>query len=187
MPVENINLQLILEGCRRGNRNSQRKLYEFFYGYAMKICLRYAKTREEAVEILNDGFVKVFKNLDQFEQNNSFRPWLRRIFINAAVDYHRAHHKYPSHLELDTARQESEYEVILPEISPHEDILPILQELPPVYKMVFNLFVMEGYKHREIAAMLNISVSTSRSNFLRAKKKLREIILKQRSKKAKTS
>ncbi len=187
MPIEKINLQLILDGCRQGNRNSQRKLYEHFYGYAMKVCLRYAKNREEAVEILNDAFLKVFHKLDQFDQNNAFIPWLRRILINSAIDYHRAYHKYPANLVLDPSKQQDNCETPLPRLSEEEDILPILRELSPMYRTVFNLFVMEGYKHREIAEMLNISVSTSRSNFLRAKEKLRKIMQKKRSKMIKTS
>lgn len=176
MRESNINLKLILQGCRKGNRNSQRKLYEHFYGYSMKICLRYSKSREEAVEILNDAFLKVFRNLDQFTPPNSFQAWLRRILINSAIDYYRVHHKYPAFLELKEAANVSRDEVPLPELLPNEDILPILQKLSPAYRMVFNLFVMEGYKHKEIAKMLDISISTSRSNLQRAKNKLRGLL-----------
>ncbi len=171
-----------MEGCRRGNRNSQRKLYEHFYGYGMNISLRYGKNREEALEILNDAFLKALTNLDKYDSDYPFKGWLRRILINSAIDYHRANHKHPPHLELVSTMDVSEDEIDMPKISPEEDMLPILRELSPAYRMVFNLFVMEGYKHHEIAAQLGISVSTSRSNFIRAKQKLRNIILKQRAK-----
>ena len=146
----------------------------------MNICLRYSKSREEAVEILNDAFLKVFKNLYQYTPSKSFQGWLRRILINSAIDYYRAHHKYPAFLELKETAAISQEEATLPELLPNEDVLPILQKLSPGYRVVFNLFVMEGYKHTEIAAMLDISVSTSRSNLQRAKNKLRSLLQEKR-------
>lgn len=178
MPEDNINLKLILEGCRRGSRNSQRKLYEHFYGYAMNICLRYSRKREEAVEILNDAFLKALTRLDQYDPDYPFRGWLRQIIVHSAIDYHRKNHKLPAQLELAVVADKSEDEMPMPRLSPDEDVLPVLQELTPAYRVVFNLFVMEGYKHHEIAEMLGISVSTSRSNLLRAKEKLRAILEK---------
>lgn len=174
---EEINIQLILKGCQQGNRNSQRKLYEHFYGYAMSVCLRFSKNKEEAAEVLNDAFVKVFSHLDRYDQAFPFQAWLRRILVNAAIDHHRKHHKMLDFLELSIQSDRADDEVPMPQISPDEDLLPILQKLPPAYRMVFNLFVMEDLKHHEIAELLGISVSTSRSNFVRAKEKLREIIL----------
>ena len=182
MPKGELNLNLILEGCRRGNRNSQRKLYEHFYGYAMNICLRYGKNREEALEILNDGFLKALTNLDKYDPNYPFKGWLRRILVNTAIDYHRKNHKLPVILELNTSTDLLEDDAPLPKISPDEDMLPILQELSPEYRLVFNLFVMEDYKHHEIAELLGISVSTSRSNLARAKEKLRAILIKKSAK-----
>ncbi|MCB9294686.1 MAG: RNA polymerase sigma factor [Lewinellaceae bacterium] len=187
MSEEKINLTLILQGCQRGSRNSQQKLYEHFYGYAMNICLRYSRNREEAVEILNDAFLKVFTRLDQYDPSFPFRGWLRRILIHAAIDYHRKNHKHAPNLELTPLSDVAEEEVPMPKISPDEDMLPILQQLTPAYRMVFILFVMDGYKHHEIAEMLDISVSTSRSNLLRAKEKLRALLEKGRGKTAKTN
>lgn len=187
MAEENINLTLILQGCLRGSRNSQRKLYEYFYGYAMNVCLRYSKNREEAVEVLNDAFLKVFTKLGQYDPEYPFRGWLRRILIHSAIDYHRRNHKHPDNLELLPSADVADEEMPMPAISPDEDMLPILQQLTPSYRMVFTLFVMEGYKHHEIAEMLDISVSTSRSNLLRAKEKLRDIIEKGKGRSAKTN
>ncbi|MCB0550095.1 MAG: sigma-70 family RNA polymerase sigma factor [Phaeodactylibacter sp.] len=187
MPEEKINLTLILQGCLRGSRNSQRKLYEYFYGYALNICLHYSRNREEAVEILNDAFLKVFTKLEQYDPDYPFRGWLRRILIHSAIDYHRRNHKHAPHLELMASADVAEEEIPMPQISPDEDLLPILQQLTPAYRVVFILFVMESYKHHEIAEMLNISVSTSRSNLLRAKEKLRALLEKGRGKSAKTN
>ena len=178
MDKEAINLKLILEGCRQGNRSSQRRLYEHFFGYGMSVCLRYSRHREEAEEVLNNAFLKVFNNLDKYDPAFPFRTWLRRILINSAVDYFRANQKYPVLLELYAAPELSDDPLPLPALSPGEDVLPILQALSPAYRMVFNLSVMEGYPHDEIGEILGISASASRSNLTRAKEKLREILLK---------
>lgn len=178
MPNAEIHLEVILEGCRRGDRNSQRRLYEHFYGYAMSICTRYAKNRTEAAEILNDAFFKALTRLDQYDEIQPFKGWLRRILINSAVDYHRKHHGAPNHLELTDAQALAAEEMPLPRLSPDEDALPILRQLSPAYRLVFNLHVMEGYKHHEIAAMLGISAGTSRSNFVRAVQTLRALLTK---------
>lgn len=173
-----INLELILQGCRSGDRNSQRKLYEHFYGYAMSICLRYSRNRDEAVEILNDSFLKVLTNLEKYDPGYPFRMWLRRILINAAIDYHRKNRSFPLHLELTAAANLTDDELPLPHLSPDEDVLPVLQQLSPAYRVVFNLYVMEGFKHEEIAEILGISVGTSRSNLVRAKEMLRAFMMK---------
>lgn len=178
MTENNLNIQLILEGCRRGNRSSQRRLFEHFFGYGMNICLRYAKSREEAEEIMSTGFLKVFRNLDKYDPEYPFRAWLRRILINSAIDHFRANRKYPVFLELHSAADVETDEMPLSVISPVEDVLPILQQLTPAYRLVFNLSVMEGYRHDEIAEMLDISASSSRSNLVRAKQKLRAILSK---------
>ena len=178
MPENNINITLIVEGCRRNNRNSQRKLFEHFFAYGMSICLRYGKNREEAEEILNNGFLKVFRFIDKYDSEYPFRIWLRRILINTAVDYHRANHKHLAFLELKPNHNLKADDLPMPEIDSEEDVLPILQQLTPGYRMVFNLYVMEGYKHDEIAEMLDISSSASRSNLVRAKNMLREIYIK---------
>ncbi len=176
-----INIKLIVSGCLKGNRSSQQKMYSHFYGYALSIALRFSKNREEAVEIMNDAFLKVFKNLDKYDTGLPFKTWLRRIIINAAIDYHRRYHKNDAHiLPLNDSFDQAGEELPMPEISPDEDMLPILQRLPPTYRMVFNLYVMEDYKHYEIAELLDISVSTSRSNLVRAKEKLRQILLKEK-------
>lgn len=173
-----INLKVILQGCQQDDRNSQRRLYEHFYGYAMSICLRYSKNREEAVEILNDGFLKVFTHLDRFDSSYPFKSWLRRILINSAIDYHRRNNNLPVFLELKMASEVMDDEMPLPQISPDEDVLPVLQKLSPAYRIVFNLHILEGFKHEEIAEMLGISAGASRSNLVRAKETLRALMTK---------
>ncbi len=105
MLTRDINLKLILEGCRDGNRNSQRRLYEHFYGYGMNICMRYSKNRDVALEILNDSFLKALTNLDKYDNEYPFKGWLRRILITTAIDYFRANQKLPDHLDLEEAAE----------------------------------------------------------------------------------
>lgn len=170
---DNINLNLIIAGCQRSNRKSQQVLFEHFFGYGMNISLRYAKNREEAEEILNNAFLKVFRYIDRYDATYPFRIWLRRIVINAAIDYHRAHQNRLTMVELEDAPEPTTDAFPLPEINTTNDMLPIVQRLPTAYRMVFNLYVMEEYNHNEIAELLGISAKTSRSNLARAKAKLR--------------
>ena len=168
-----LNQILIINGCKERNPRSQRKLYDYYFGYGMKIALPYSKSREEALEIVNDGFLKVFNNLDKFDTEYPFMPWFKRIIVNTAIDYYRKNHDTRLTIDISSIEEFATEEIELPEIFPQDNILPIVQDLPPQYRMVFNLYVMEGYKHSEIATMLDINVSTSKSNLARAKKKLR--------------
>ena len=178
MDSDNVNLQLLIEGCRNKNRHSQRRLYEHFYGYGMSVALRYCENREEALEIVNDSFLKVFNRLHQYDPSFPFKAWFRKILINSSIDYFRKYQKHPKFFELDEIGDLKDAKSTRYNISPEDDMLPIVQKLPPAYRMVFNLYVMEEYKHHEIAAMLDISVGTSKSNLARAKVKLRELLLR---------
>lgn len=173
---KNINLKLIIAGCRRENRQSQRILFEHFFGYGMNICLRYTKNKEEAEEVLNNGFLKIFKHIQRYDSNYPFRTWLRQIMVNTAIDHYRANQKAPTFLELNTDILENNEPSYNPPFLEKEDMLPIIQQLPPAYRMVFNLYVMEEYNHNEIGELLGISPKTSRSNLSRAKEKLRQMI-----------
>ena len=171
-------LKFILESCKQGNRASQMRLYEHFYSYGMGICLRYSKSKEEAHEILNDGFLKVFKNLHQYDPEYPFTAWLRRIFINAAIDYHRKYRKYKIVLDSQPVPEpEPVYNDALSNLS-FEELIKVIQKLPPAYQLVFNLFVVEGLKHHEIAERLNISIGASKSNLAKARKKLMGLLPK---------
>ena len=167
-----LNFKLIIENCRKGDRNSQRVLYEHYYGYAMQICLRYTSNKEEAMEVLNDGYLKIFQKIDRYDPDLPFKNWIRRIFTNAAIDHFRKNQKRPRFTDLEEVGEPVDESVGFVEVSSEVDILPILQKLSPRYRIVFNLYVMEEYKHHEIAELLGISVGTSKSNLLRAKHKL---------------
>lgn len=171
------NLIHIIEGCREWKRGSQEALYREFFGYAMSICLRYAQNRAEAIEILNDGFLKVFQHIASFDTNRSFKSWLAKIIVNTAIDFLRSKSKIAFTDNIEHIYDLGMEDKTLDKIS-YEELLKHIQTLPPAYRTVFNLYVMEGYHHQEIAAMLAISEGTSKSNLFKAKKILREKILK---------
>ncbi len=173
-PSFNNNLAELIDACSQGDRHSQKMLYQHFYSYAMSICLRYAADKEEAQEILNDGFLKVFTKLHAYDRAKPFQMWLRRIMINTCIDYYRKRKRALQHVEVDKAYQVKEEANVLDEISAQE-ILNLVQELPPSYRLVFNLYVIEGYKHEEIAEQLGIHVGTSKSNLAKARKHLKRM------------
>ena len=175
MTEEGEELYRLLHACRKGNARSQDQLYRMYYSYAMGICLRYSHTHEEAVEMLNDGFVKIFTKLHQYTPGLSFKGWLRKVMINAAIDYYRRHEKHHHQVDISFARHLTERAVALDQLSTQE-ILQAVQQLPPSYRIVFNLYVIEGYKHEEISRQLSISVGTSKSNLSIARTKLQKIL-----------
>lgn len=137
----------------------------------MSITLRFSSGREDAREILNDGFYKVFKHIERYDKERPFKIWLRKIMVNAAIDHQRRHKIKFETVDIDEIQVEDYSQVMVPgEI----DALPLLQRLSPQYRIVFNLYVFEGFKHDEIAEQLGISSSTSRSNLLRAKGQLKK-------------
>ncbi|WP_089321125.1 RNA polymerase sigma factor [Pontibacter ummariensis] len=169
----------LLSGCLKEDRNAQRKLYKLFYGYAMSICVRYSKDAEEAREVLNDGFLKVFTRLDQYDNRKPFKGWLRRIMINTALDNYRHNlkHYYLSDVEDNSPAAEdfgAEQQL------GYDDLILLIRKLSPAYRAVFNLYAIDGYTHEEIAAMLHISVGTSKSNLAKARANLREALKKSR-------
>jgi RNA polymerase sigma-70 factor (ECF subfamily) len=172
---DNIRTHAIIKGCKKLHRESQKMLYEEFYAYALSVCLRYANNREEASEILNDGFMKIFNSIKLFDLSKPFRPWLRRILINTAINRFHQNERNIQAAEIEQAKHESDTENIISGIS-YQEIIAMLQKLPPAYRTVFNLHVLEGYKHEEIANMLNITVGTSKSNLFKARESLKKIM-----------
>lgn len=165
----------MLHACRSGDRISQDRLYTLYYGFAMGICLRYARSRDEAVEILNDGFYKILTNLEKYTPGLSFKGWIRRIMINAAIDHHRRNARFRHQVDISYVKNQYLGPEVLASLS-EEVIIQAIQELPSSYRMVFNLYAIEGYKHAEIAEMLNISEGTSKSNLSIARVKLKRTL-----------
>ncbi|WP_217495851.1 RNA polymerase sigma factor [Mangrovivirga cuniculi] len=167
----------ILKGCGKWKKDSQKQLYQLYHGYAMSICLRYVDNRDEAVEVLNDSFLKVFQNIKSFDQNKPFKPWFRRIVVNTALNHIQKYSKHANHQELDNALNIGGQEEIVTGIS-YQEMLKVIRELPQSYRTVFNLYVIEGYKHSDIASLLDISEGTSKSNLFKAKKYLKQAVSK---------
>lgn len=149
-----------------------------FYAYGMSITLRYADTREQGAAILNDAFMKVFDNIKKYDLQRPFKPWLRRIIINTAIDHFHREQKQAFWIDQDyNEALLIDDEKIISGIT-YQEIIEMLQELPPAYRTVFNLYVIEGFTHEEVADTLGISIGTSKSNLAKAKKKLRTILEK---------
>lgn len=178
-------LSQYIRGCALNERESQKKIYNSFYGYAMAICDCYANNEDDAVEILNDGFLKIFREIHRYSpayanEINSFKGWLRKIMVCTAIDHFRKYKKHRLVGELDVAvLQLSVHEADgLDKIS-YDEIIGFIQKLSPAYRTVLSLFIIEGYSHEEIADQLGISVGTSKSNLAKARKQLQKILFSQ--------
>jgi RNA polymerase sigma factor (sigma-70 family) len=166
----------LLNSCIKGNRQAHSKLYKIFANKMFAVCLRYGKNREEAEETLQEGFMKVFENLQQFNFAGSFEGWMRRIMVNCALQKYRSKPQLRAVVDIKGAEIANiGNEDIIAQIG-NKELLNIVQQLPPAYKMVFNLYVFEGMKHREIAEQLNISEGTSKSNLSDARKLLQKAV-----------
>jgi len=173
-----------IAGCVKNNRDSQKTIYSSFYGYAMSICDRYSGTNDDAVEILNDGFLKIFKEIHKYQPAYadtvaSFKGWVRKIMVYTAIDHYRKIKKHLNgHVDPVTLQVASSQETALDRLS-YQEILIAVQKLSPAYRTVFNLFVMEGMSHDEISNKLGIAEGTSKSNLAKARMHLQKILLKQ--------
>lgn len=168
-------LQKLIEKCRKNDRKAQQQLFQATYSYAMSVCLRFSGGREEAGEILNDGYLKVFTQLDKYNPELSFGGWLRRIMVNTAIDHYRKNQRHAGNYDLEVAAGVTGYEDFMAELDA-EDLLRLVQNLPNAYRMAFTLYAIEGYSHPEIAKKLGISEGTSKSNLARARAKLQQQI-----------
>jgi RNA polymerase sigma factor (sigma-70 family) len=161
-------------------------MYDFFYGYAMSICMRYSRSREDAIEVMNDGFLKVFRNIASFRIEGSgkqvlypFQAWIKKIMIYTAIDRYRAQEKHAGQQDITL----HEYGLHQDDHGPldsmaYEELIGLIQLLTPAYRAVFNLYVIDGFTHEQIAGKLGISSGTSKSNLARAREALRKMLKK---------
>jgi RNA polymerase sigma-70 factor, ECF subfamily len=169
-------LEQHIQGCLKGNRQSQNKLYEWFAPKMFLLCLRYAKNKEEAEEILQEGFLKVFAFIHQFKFSGSFEGWMRKIMVNCALQKYRNKTNLHPVINIEVAPVEpAGNEDIISKLGAKE-LLKMVQQLPPAYRMVFNLYVFEGLKHKEIAEQLGIAEGTSKSNLSDARAILQKAV-----------
>ncbi|HWZ22980.1 MAG TPA: RNA polymerase sigma factor [Cytophagaceae bacterium] len=171
------NLENIIKSCLKQDKNAQQALIKLFFGYAKTISMRYAANNEDAEEIISDSFLKIFNHLKSYDHSLPFKAWLKTIVINTSIDHFRKNQKYRQSVDIDEVEIISDAEDIVSKISA-EEILLLVQQLSPAYRMVFTLYVIEGYNHREIATMLGIKEGTSKSNLQDARRKLQYMIQK---------
>lgn len=169
--------QEIITGCKEQKAAYQEKLYQLYSRRMMAVCMRYTRTRAEAEDIFHEAFVKVFRHIGSY-QGGSFEGWMRRIFVNLAINYYHQNRKYQDHVDYKAIEETSPADDdIISQISSQE-LLALVNQLPEGYRMVFNLYVIEGFGHREIAEMLNIAEGTSKSQLAKAKSHLKNILQK---------
>lgn len=171
-----ITEQELIRQCKNGDLKYQELLYKRFYGYAMGIGLRYSADRDDALEVVNDAFIKIFNTIKSVDEQLPFKPWLRKVIVNTAIDLRRKNNRNLAEADLDEAMLISTPSVALTQLNV-KDIMLMMNALPEINKLVFNLYEIDGYSHEEIAKLLKIAESSSRVYLSRAKEKLRKLIL----------
>ncbi|MFK7807568.1 MAG: RNA polymerase sigma factor [Saprospiraceae bacterium] len=164
----------LIKGCLAGNRDCQRQLYETYKVPMFRICLRYGNDRMEAEDMLQDGFIRVFTDLKQFSGKGAFGGWMRRVIVNACLMHIRKNKKFQYNTTLEVVADTHQTDEEIYSRLGAESLTKIIRQLPTGYRVVFNLFVIEGYSHQEIANQLNINVNTSKSQLSKAKASLRK-------------
>jgi RNA polymerase sigma-70 factor (ECF subfamily) len=186
--AETKHLQALIDGCLKGDRRSQQAIHKMFYGKMKAVCMRYTRDSDQAMDVLQEGFLKVFNNLEKYTGVGTFEGWVRRIMVNLSIDrFRRLKHDLvllgeQNDIEnwgggADDEEEDSAENDEIYDITP-EQIIDAMQQLTPAYRTVFNLYVYEDYTHQDIAEALGISVGTSKSNYAKAKKNMRKLLTK---------
>lgn len=180
--IGNVDTEKLIKGCISGERKYQQLLYKQFYGKMFAVCCRYVKNQDEAKDLLQEGFIKVFEKLSNYNNKGSFEGWVRRIMVNNAIDHFRKSKNIFTSIDekiqiKDENDNMAEEDDSLFSKFKANDLIAAIQKLSPAYQTVFNLYVVEGYSHQDIADELNISVGTSKSNLAKAKMNLRKELL----------
>ncbi len=171
----------IIEGCARHNRKAQQMLYDKYSRFLLGVCLRYATDRSEAEDILQDSFLKIYFSIADFSGTGSFPGWLRKVAVNTAITHYHKNLKHRYHIEIEEyVSVETGISSFEEDLFTSDELYQVMNDLPSGYRMVFNLYAVEGYKHKEIAEMLGIDTNTSKSQYSRAKAVLREKLEKLR-------
>ncbi len=173
----------LIEGCHQGKRKAHALLYKRYAATMLGVCLRYCRNLTEAEDVLQEGFIKVFTNISRFRQEGSFEGWIRRIMVNTAVDHYNKQSRGGLLISLEEVKgmhfsdefrdEEDDFSV---EDLTEDDLLQMIQDLPAGYRLVFNMYALEGCSHQEIADILNISVNTSKTQLFKARRMLRNVL-----------
>jgi RNA polymerase sigma-70 factor (ECF subfamily) len=169
--------QELIDGCLKGDRRAQKSLYEKYASKMFGVSRRYVKTIENAEEVIVEAFCKVFQKMDLYTGQGSFEGWIRKVVVNESLMFIRKNYRFNEHLDINDVPVQAVNITIEDELSANE-ILGLLDQLPTGYRTVFNLYVLEGLKHKEIAEMLEISINTSKSQLILAKKRMKELVEK---------
>ena len=164
----------LIKGCKENKPKAQKELYETYARKMMAVCLRYTNDRESAQDLLQDGFIKVFTAIGTYSGNGSFEGWMRKIFVNTALEYLRKNDILRETVDIDSPDTLKEPDYSALEKISADELMELVRELPTGFRAVFNMFAIEGYSHKEIGEALGINESTSRSQFTRAKKLLQK-------------
>jgi RNA polymerase sigma-70 factor (ECF subfamily) len=164
-----------IEACIAKEKWAQKRLYEENYSLLMGVCLRYASNQDDALDILHEGFIKILNNIHKYQPGTSLVAWMRRIIVNTAIDYYRMQSRRRTD-DIETAYNVQTNEPDALSKLTVQEIITCIQRLSPAYRSVFNLYVVEGFSHKEIADILNITESTSRSNLVKARSKLKDLL-----------
>ena len=165
----------MIDGCIRQDASCQKQLFLLYSRKMMTVCLRYARNRADAEDILQDGFIRLFQNIKQYQGKGSFEGWMRRIFVNASLKKYQAKKWNMEHAGLEHYQNEAVDASAVSSLS-EQEILDHIRQLPEGYRIVFNMYVIEGYSHREISEVLGINEATSRTQLLKARKQLQKRI-----------
>lgn len=182
---EDKQFKQLIDGCLQGDRRSQQAVYKLLYGKMKAVCLRYTRDSDQAMDVLQEGFIKVFQNMERYSGSGSFEGWVRRIMVNLSIDRFRkskndfilmndamSAEQWEDEIEEEELAEQDQYD-----FKPHQ-IIEAMQQLSPAYRTVFNLYVFENYTHQDIADALGVSVGTSKSNFAKAKRNMKKILIK---------
>ncbi|WP_462226573.1 RNA polymerase sigma factor [Mucilaginibacter sp.] len=172
----------LLNRCKAGERKAQELLYKQFASKMLGVCMRYAIDKMEAEDVLQNGFINVFKNLDSYRGKGSFEGWIRRIMVHCSIEHYRKHHKMMPVADVDEKGNEPSVNPVVIANMDAKDLMSLINQLSPGYRMVFNLFAIDGYSHKEIAEIVGITEGASKSQLSRARAILKEQVIKMEGK-----
>ncbi|WP_345212230.1 sigma-70 family RNA polymerase sigma factor [Mucilaginibacter gynuensis] len=175
-------IEELIKRCKAGERKACEMLYKQFASKMLGVCMRYATDKMEAEDMLQNGFIKVFKKLDDYRGEGSFEGWIRRIMVHSSIEYYRKHHKMLQVVDVEGTGQEPSVNAVANANLDARDLMGMIQQLAPGYRMVFNLYALEGYSHKEIAEIVGITEGASKSQLSRARTILKELIAKSEGK-----
>lgn len=176
------SIEELVKRCKAGERKAQELLYKQFASKMLGVCCRYATDRMEAEDMLQNGFIKVFQKISDYRGEGSFEGWVRRIMVHSSIEYYRRHHKMMQVVDLEAADAETSGYPLATAKLEAKDLMRLIQQLSPGYRIVFNLYAIEGYSHKEIAAIVGITEGASKSQLSRARSILRELVIKMEGK-----